>query len=40
MIALVEEGDMIEIDIPTRKIHLAVSEAELAALVQFIKGLK
>ena len=31
MIALVEEGDTIEIDIPTRKIHLAVSEAELAA---------
>ena len=31
LIALVEEGDTIEIDIPTRKIHLAVSEAELAA---------
>ena len=31
LIALVEEGDTIEIDIPTRKIHLAVSEAELTA---------
>eukprot|EP01037_Dinobryon_pediforme_P006275 gene6275-6347_t len=30
LIALVEEGDTIEIDIPTRKIHLAVSDAELA----------
>ncbi len=29
-IALVEEGDMIEIDIPNRRIHLAVSEAELS----------
>ncbi|NMG73840.1 dihydroxy-acid dehydratase [Aromatoleum diolicum] len=29
-IALVEEGDTIEIDIPNRRIHLAVSEAELA----------
>jgi dihydroxy-acid dehydratase len=28
-IALVEEGDTIEIDIPNRKIHLAVDEAEL-----------
>lgn len=28
-IALVEEGDMIEIDIPNRRIHLAVSEEEL-----------
>jgi dihydroxy-acid dehydratase len=26
----VEEGDRIEIDIPNRRIHLAVSEAELA----------
>ena len=29
-IGLVEEGDSIEIDIPQRRIHLAVSEAELA----------
>jgi len=29
-IGLVEEGDRIEIDIPARKLHLAVSEAELA----------
>ncbi len=29
-IGLVEEGDTIEIDIPNRRIHLAVSEAELA----------
>jgi len=29
-IALVEEGDQIEIDIPARKIHLAVDEPELA----------
>jgi len=29
-IALVEEGDTIEIDIPGRRIHLAVSEQELA----------
>ncbi|MCX7897841.1 MAG: dihydroxy-acid dehydratase [Rhodocyclaceae bacterium] len=30
-IALVEEGDVIEIDIPNRRIHLAVDEAVLAA---------
>ncbi|WP_108260229.1 dihydroxy-acid dehydratase [Mangrovicoccus ximenensis] len=30
-IGLVEEGDMIEIDIPNRKIHLAVDDATLAA---------
>jgi len=30
-IGLVEEGDTIEIDIPNRRIHLAVSEADLAA---------
>jgi dihydroxy-acid dehydratase len=30
-IALVHEGDTIEIDIPTRKIHLAISEEELAS---------
>ncbi len=30
LIALVEEGDRIEIDIPARRIHLAVSDAELA----------
>jgi dihydroxy-acid dehydratase len=29
-IALVEEGDTIEIDIPNRKIHLAIGDAELA----------
>jgi dihydroxy-acid dehydratase len=29
-IALVEEGDTIEIDIPNRRIHLAVSDEELA----------
>ena len=29
-IGLVEEGDTIEIDIPNRRIHLAVSEADLA----------
>jgi len=29
-IALIQDGDTIEIDIPTRKIHLAVSESELA----------
>jgi len=28
-IALVEEGDLIEIDIPNRRIHLAVSDGEL-----------
>ncbi|MEW6634554.1 MAG: dihydroxy-acid dehydratase [Pseudomonadota bacterium] len=31
LIGLVQEGDTIEIDIPNRRIHLAVSEAELAA---------
>lgn len=30
MIGLVEDGDTIEIDIPARKIHLAVPDAELA----------
>ena len=30
LIALVEEGDMIEIDIPNRSIHLAVPDAEIA----------
>ena len=30
VIGLVEEGDVIEIDIPARRIHLAVSDAELA----------
>jgi dihydroxy-acid dehydratase len=29
-IGLVEEGDVIEIDIPNRKMHLAVPDAELA----------
>ncbi|WP_296746771.1 dihydroxy-acid dehydratase [Mesorhizobium sp.] len=31
LIGMVQEGDTIEIDIPNRKIHLAVSESELAA---------
>ncbi len=31
LIALVEEGDLIEIDIPTRKLHLAVSDDVLQA---------
>jgi dihydroxy-acid dehydratase len=30
-IALIKDGDIIEIDIPTRKIHLAVSDDELAS---------
>ena len=30
LIGLVEEGDMIDIDIPNRKIHLAVDDAVLA----------
>jgi dihydroxy-acid dehydratase len=30
LIGLVEEGDMIEIDIPARKLHLAVDNATLA----------
>lgn len=30
-IGLIEDGDMIEIDIPQRRIHLAVSEADMAA---------
>jgi dihydroxy-acid dehydratase len=30
LIGLVREGDLIEIDIPTRKIHLAVDDTELA----------
>ncbi|MEF8702831.1 MAG: dihydroxy-acid dehydratase [Candidatus Accumulibacter sp. UW26] len=29
-IGLIEEGDMIEIDIPERRIHLAIADAELA----------
>ena len=29
-IALIEEGDTIEIDIPNRRLHLAVDDAELA----------
>lgn len=41
-IALVEDGDRIEIDIPNRKITLAVSETELSArrAVQAEKGFK
>jgi len=30
-IALVQDGDTIEIDIPNRRIHLAISDEELAA---------
>ena len=30
-IGLVEEGDVIEIDIPNRRIHLAISDADMAA---------
>ncbi len=30
LIGLVEEGDLVEIDIPNRRIHLAVAEAEIA----------
>jgi dihydroxy-acid dehydratase len=29
-IALIEEGDTVEIDIPNRRIHLAVNDGELA----------
>lgn len=29
-LALVEEGDMIELDVPSRRLHLAVSDEELA----------
>ncbi|MBI5688510.1 MAG: dihydroxy-acid dehydratase [Verrucomicrobia bacterium] len=34
IIALVREGDIIEIDLPARRIHLRVAEAELAARAQ------
>ncbi|GAB3242980.1 dihydroxy-acid dehydratase [Chitinimonas naiadis] len=37
-IGLVEEGDTIEIDIPNRRIHLAVSDADLAARRQAMEG--
>jgi dihydroxy-acid dehydratase len=30
-LALIRDGDMIELDIPNRRLHLDVSEAELAA---------
>jgi dihydroxy-acid dehydratase len=30
LIALVEDGDTIEIDIPSRRIHLALPEGEIA----------
>jgi dihydroxy-acid dehydratase len=42
LIGLVEEGDRIEINIPARTIHLAVSEADLAArrAAQDAKGWK
>ncbi len=42
LIGLVEEGDRIEINIPARTIHLAVSEVDLAArrLAQDAKGWK
>lgn len=36
--ALVEEGDMIEIDIPLRKIHLAVSDEDLAKRREAMKA--
>ena len=39
LIALIEDGDTIEIDIPTRKIQLAVSEAELAQRKQEVESL-
>jgi dihydroxy-acid dehydratase len=39
LIALIEDGDTIEIDIPTRKIQLAVSEAELAQRKQQVESL-
>ena len=40
MIGLVEAGDLIEIDIPNRTIHLAVSDEELAhrRMAQDAKG--
>ncbi len=38
VIGLVEEGDVIEIDIPARRIHLAVSDAELAARRQAMEA--
>jgi len=38
LIALVEEGDRIEIDIPNRRIHLAVSEEVLAARRQAMEA--
>ncbi len=37
-IGLVEEGDTIEIDIPNRRIHLAVSDAELKARREAMDG--
>ncbi|EKD61149.1 MAG: hypothetical protein ACD_54C00375G0001, partial [uncultured bacterium] len=42
MIGLVEEGDRIEINIPARSIHLAVSDADLASrrAAQDAKGWK
>ncbi len=39
-IGLVVEGDIIEIDIPSRKLHLEVSEQELAKRREHIKPLK
>ena len=38
LIGLVEDGDRIEIDIPNRRIHLAVSEDQLAARRQAIEA--
>jgi dihydroxy-acid dehydratase len=39
-IALVEEGDIIEIDIPARRLHLAVAEEELARRRERFRPLK
>ena len=38
LIGLVEEGDRIEIDIPNRRIHLAVSEEQIAARRQAMEA--
>jgi dihydroxy-acid dehydratase len=39
LIALVKEGDRIEIDIPNRRIHLAVADSEIAERRAAIEGL-
>jgi dihydroxy-acid dehydratase len=33
-LALVQNGDMIELDVPARRLHLDVSDAELASVNQ------